>query len=73
MVFHPLNTAYTREELAYFLADAAPALVVCDPASETLFRDLCGADGARVETLAADGGGSLNGEGGDLPGRFCHR
>ena len=29
MVFHPLNTAYTEEELRYFLTDAGSALLVC--------------------------------------------
>ena len=31
-VFLPLNTAYTMAELDYFIGDAEPALVVCDPA-----------------------------------------
>jgi malonyl-CoA/methylmalonyl-CoA synthetase len=32
LVYVPLNTAYTVEELAYFIADAEPAVVVVDPA-----------------------------------------
>jgi malonyl-CoA/methylmalonyl-CoA synthetase len=33
----PLNDAYTAAELAYFLADAEPAIVCCDPArAETI-------------------------------------
>ena len=32
-VYLPLNTAYTLAELAYFIGDAEPALVVCDPAA----------------------------------------
>lgn len=60
LVFHPLNTAYGRDELAYFLADAAPGLVICDSAREGLFTELCGnLPDARVLTLDADGGGSL--------------
>ena len=31
-VYVPLNTGYTAAELAYFLADAEPKVVVCDPA-----------------------------------------
>ena len=31
-VYLPLNTAYTLNELEYFLGDAEPSLVVCDPA-----------------------------------------
>jgi malonyl-CoA/methylmalonyl-CoA synthetase len=57
-VFHPLNDAYRREEIAALLADADPALVVCDPANEALFRTLL-PGGRQVLTLAADGGGTL--------------
>ena len=31
-VYLPLNTAYTLNELDYFITDAEPSLVVCDPA-----------------------------------------
>src|SRR6202008_36677 len=31
-VYLPLNTAYTLNELDYFISDAEPSLVVCDPA-----------------------------------------
>src|SRR4029077_18449414 len=31
-VYLPLNTAYTQNELEYFISDAEPSLVVCDPA-----------------------------------------
>ena len=30
-VYLPLNTAYTLNELEYFITDAEPSLVVCDP------------------------------------------
>ena len=32
-VFLPLNTAYTAAEVDYFVSDAKPALIVCDPSS----------------------------------------
>ena len=32
-VYVPLNTGYTAAELAYFLGDAEPKVVVCDPAA----------------------------------------
>ena len=32
-VYLPLNTAYTLNELEYFITDAEPSLVVCDPAT----------------------------------------
>lgn len=56
-VFLPLNTAYTAPEVAYFLGDATPRVVVCDPAREDEIRAI--ADSAQVLTLDADGQGSL--------------
>lgn len=57
-VFLPLNTAYTPAEIAYFVGDAEPALVVCDPAREGLRDDFMAPDAALL-TLAADGSGTL--------------
>ncbi len=56
-VFLPLNTAYTAGELTYFLGDAEPAVVVCDPAHHEAIAEI--ACGAKVETLGADGRGSM--------------
>ncbi len=59
-VFLPLNTAYTDAELAYFLGDAEPAVVVCDPARrEALAPAAAKARVRALETLGADGRGSL--------------
>jgi malonyl-CoA/methylmalonyl-CoA synthetase len=56
-VFLPLNPAYTTGELAYFIGDAEPALAVCDPARRDEVAAIGG--GARVETLDAEGQGTL--------------
>jgi malonyl-CoA/methylmalonyl-CoA synthetase len=56
-VYLPLNTAYTLAELAYFIGDAEPALIVCDPAAQGAVADVAGE--ARVETLDGAGEGSL--------------
>ena len=56
-VFLPLNTAYTTPEVAYFVGDATPRVVVCDPAREDEIKGVAGA--ARVVTLDAKGQGSL--------------
>ena len=57
-VFLPLNTAYTPAEIGYFIADAEPALIVCDPARQGATRAVAG--GAPVLTLDGAGtGGSL--------------
>jgi malonyl-CoA/methylmalonyl-CoA synthetase len=59
-VFLPLNTAYTNAELEYFLRDAEPAVLICDPARrEDLGKVAARAGVAAVETLGADGSGSL--------------
>jgi malonyl-CoA/methylmalonyl-CoA synthetase len=68
-VFLPLNTAYTTAELAYFVGDAEPALVVCDPARRDAIAGI--ANGAVVETLDARGQGSLMDKAANLPISFA--
>jgi malonyl-CoA/methylmalonyl-CoA synthetase len=44
-VYQPLNTAYTAAEVSYFVEDAQPKLIVCDPARQAEMRalaDRCG-------------------------------
>ena len=50
-VFLPLNTAYTASEIAYFIGDAEPALVVCDPSRADALRPHAEGAGARLETM----------------------
>src|SRR6266852_6306419 len=58
-VYLPLNTAYTLNELEYFIGDAEPSLVVCDPAKAEGIGAIAAKVGAKVLTLGADGKGSL--------------
>src|SRR4051795_12465994 len=58
-VYLPLNTAYTLNELDYFIADAEPSLVVCDPSKAQGIGAIAAKVGAGVETLGVDGKGSL--------------
>ena len=58
-IYLPLNTAYTLNELEYFIGDAEPALVVCDPAKAGGIALLAAKVGAGVETLDAAGKGTL--------------
>jgi malonyl-CoA/methylmalonyl-CoA synthetase len=59
-VFNPLNTAYTPVELDYFVSDAQPLVVVCDPGRLDSIREIARARGvAHVMTLDAMGSGSL--------------
>jgi malonyl-CoA/methylmalonyl-CoA synthetase len=60
-VYLPLNTAYTLNELEYFITDAEPSLVVCDPSKAQGIGAIAAKVGAKVETLDADGNGSLTG------------
>lgn len=53
-VYLPLNTAYTDEELAHFIADAEPAILVSDPARVTGTID-----GPAILTLDRAGKGTL--------------
>ncbi|CAL74193.1 putative O-succinylbenzoate--CoA ligase (menE) [Bradyrhizobium sp. ORS 278] len=58
-VYLPLNTAYTLNELDYFIGDAEPTVVVCDPSKAEGIGALAAKVGAKVETLDASGRGSL--------------
>lgn len=65
LVYHPLNTAYTAAELAYFLVNAEPTIVICaTDARDTIDTVLADNDEKSTSvkallTLDADGGGSL--------------
>src|SRR6201999_205459 len=58
-VYLPLNTAYTLNELDYFIGDAEPSLVVCDPSKAEGIKAIAAKVKAKVETLDAHGKGSL--------------
>ena len=60
MVFLPLNPAYQRHELDYFLNDAKPGLLVCRPQLRSLADELAAKAGVpHVLELDDDGRGSL--------------
>lgn len=52
LTYLPLNTAYQPDELSYFIANAKPSLIICDPIKIDLFKQL--AD-CQIETLSAEG------------------
>ena len=59
-IFMPLTTAYRKAEMAYFLSDATPRVVVCDPQAEKMLGRMAGRCGVtHVLTLDGAGGGSL--------------
>lgn len=55
-VYHPANSGYTDAELSYLIADAKPAVVVCDPSRADAIGRM---SDAAVLTLDANGSGSL--------------
>ncbi len=57
-IFIPLNTAYTLPEVQYFVTDATPKAIVCDPAERDAFTTTFDAG---ILTLDDQGGGSLPG------------
>ena len=60
LVYLPLNTAYRESEIAYFLGDAEPAVVVCSGANKDWVEPLAQRNpGSRVVTLEEDGSGTL--------------
>jgi len=59
-VFLPLNTAYTPAEIDYFVTDAEPAVLVCDPARQDALTGTTKKVGASLQTLDANGKGSLS-------------
>ena len=60
LVYLPLNTAYKAAEVEYFLTDAEPAVIVCDPQNQSWVAELAQKTGTpHVYTLDAEGNGSL--------------
>ncbi|MFZ5637579.1 MAG: malonate--CoA ligase [Pseudomonadota bacterium] len=58
-VFLPLNTAYTAAEVDFFARDAAPRLLLVDPAKADALRATATACGAALMTLDGLGNGTF--------------
>ncbi|WP_027056437.1 malonate--CoA ligase [Mesorhizobium erdmanii] len=69
-VYLPLNTAYTLTELGYFIGDAEPRLVVVSSAARENVEKIAKAHWAIIETLEANGSGSLLNLARDEPSDF---
>ncbi|MGV6805286.1 MAG: malonate--CoA ligase [Ruegeria sp.] len=59
LIFLPLNTAYTTDELRYFIENSGAKLIVADAASRADLEPIAQVQNATVETLNPDGSGSL--------------
>ncbi|MEK9280911.1 MULTISPECIES: malonyl-CoA synthase [unclassified Bradyrhizobium] len=72
VIYLPLNTAYTPTELDYFVSDAKPALIVCDPKRRDTIVEMAHRNGISwVETLDARGKGTLSEAAADLGPDFA--
>jgi malonyl-CoA/methylmalonyl-CoA synthetase len=59
-VYHPMNMGYKSRELEYFLADAEPAIVICDSRNEKSIKVTADRIGIKhLLTLNKDGKGTL--------------
>ncbi len=60
LVYLPLNTAYKTGEVEYFLSDATPLFLVCDPAKEVDLKEVADKAGVKkIFNLGSQGTGNL--------------
>lgn len=52
IIFLPLNTAYTTDEIDYFLQDAQAGLFICDPGREAEFQAIAQRHDTKLLTLS---------------------
>lgn len=71
LVFLPLNTAYTTDELGYFIENSGASLVVCNSEGEAALAPVADKFGARVETMNVGGSGSLMEQAKTMPADFA--
>ena len=69
-IFLPLNTAYMPAEVEYFVGNAEPKLIVCDPSGRDALAPIAENADAVLETLAADGSGTLSDRAAGQPETF---
>lgn len=71
IVFLPLNTAYTPDELAYFIEDSGAGLLVCSSGSVEQLSPIAKRLNVAVDTLDGDGSGSLTSLAATQPTEFA--
>ncbi len=70
VVFLPLNTGYTVDELSYFIENSGAKMVLCDAAKLDELTPVAAKYGARIATLNSDGSGTLSDAARAMSGQF---
>lgn len=70
LVFLPLNTAYTVDELSYFIEDSGADLIICADSGREALTGLGKNRGAITQTLNADDSGTLIALARSMPASF---
>jgi malonyl-CoA/methylmalonyl-CoA synthetase len=70
LVFLPLNTAYTADEVANFVENSGAGIVLCDDRKRDALAPIAKRCEAKLETLNADGSGSFSQQAASLPKTF---
>jgi malonyl-CoA/methylmalonyl-CoA synthetase len=70
IVLLPLNTAYTVNELSYFIENSGAKIIVYDDSNQAQLAPIAERLNVRLETLNADSGGTLASHAKDMPASF---
>ena len=70
VIFLPLNTAYTAEEVRYFAENSGAKLILCEARAEAALAPIAAALGAVLETMNPDGQGSFTTKAREMPEVF---
>lgn len=70
IVFLPLNTGYTADEVQYFVENSGARILLCDQSNKAALSPIAQACGAILETLNANGTGSFAEKAAEQPVSF---
>jgi len=70
IVFLPLNTAYTADEVSYFVENSGARVLICDGKRAEALQPVASACDAVLETMNADGSGSFADKSSVMPTTF---
>ena len=70
IVFLPLNTAYTADEVSYFIENSCARVILCDGKRSETLEPIAQATGAILETMNNDGSGSFAIKAKTMPSAF---